>query len=75
MIIYLTTSSPDDDQITLSTGDLTKLVAVLLAWNPGGFLSIVRLGLIRTFHLKRDEKVWRRIGIGSHIFLWRRHFK
>ncbi len=71
MITYFTTGELDDDQISLGAGDLTELVAVLLAGDPGGLLTIVRLGLIRTFHLQRDEQVLGGIRIGTHILLGR----
>lgn len=69
IITYFTTGELDDDQISFSSGDLTELVAVLLAGDPGGLLTIVRLGLIRTFHLQRDEQVLSGIRIRTHILL------
>ncbi len=69
MVIYFTTGALDDDQISLSASDFTELVAVLLAGHPGSLLGIIGLGLVSTFHLKWDEQVLGRIGIGSHIFL------
>lgn len=65
---YLAVVAPDHDQVALAAGDLTELVRVLLARHPGVLLGVVRLGLVRTFHLQRDEQVLGWVGIGSLIF-------
>ena len=64
-VTYFTSGQTYDDQIALGAFDFTEDEAILLTGDPGGFLGIVRLGLIDALLLERDVKVFGRIRIGS----------